>query len=81
MGSPDHPSEKERWNTTVLHGLLVPKLQHSRGCLSNATDKRLFGSVRVSLLDLASSYWQVSIAGEDQQKTAFITPMGPYEFL
>lgn len=32
-------------------------------------------------LDLASRYWQVPIAKEDREKTAFVTPIGLYEFL
>ena len=31
-------------------------------------------------LDLASGYWQVEVAQEDRQKTAFVTERGLYEF-
>jgi hypothetical protein len=31
-------------------------------------------------LDLASGYWQIKVRKEDQEKTAFITKFGTYEF-
>ncbi|EXX64785.1 gag-pol fusion protein [Rhizophagus irregularis DAOM 197198w] len=31
-------------------------------------------------LDLASGYWQIKVRAEDQEKTAFITKFGTYEF-
>ncbi|CAB4494324.1 unnamed protein product [Rhizophagus irregularis] len=31
-------------------------------------------------LDLASEYWQIKVRAEDQEKTAFITKFGTYEF-
>lgn len=33
-----------------------------------------------STLDMASHYWQVPVRGQDSGKTAFITPLGPFEF-
>ncbi|MEL7426754.1 MAG: RNase H-like domain-containing protein [Bacteroidota bacterium] len=40
----------------------------------------LQGSCMFSTLDLRSGYWQVSVAPEDREKTAFVTPDGLWEF-
>ena len=36
----------------------------------------LHGVCWFSTLDLASGYWQVGVAAEDREKTAFTTPFG-----
>ena len=41
---------------------------------------RLAGSRWFSTLDLKSGYWQVEVAPEHQQKTAFCTQKGLFEF-
>ncbi len=38
-------------------------------------------SLYFSTMDLTNGYWQVPIAKQDVQKTAFITPFGLFEFL
>jgi transposase InsO family protein len=57
---------------TVKDAYPLPRIQESFDALSGA---RYF-----STLDLASGYHQISVAPEDQHKTAFVTPFGHYEF-
>eukprot|EP00731_Ephydatia_muelleri_P003023 Em0001g3023a len=41
----------------------------------------VLGSARwFSCLDLTSGYWQVEVAPEDREKTAFVTPYGLFQF-
>lgn len=50
----------------------LPRIEESLTSLSKAE--------WYSTLDLASGYWQVEVAPEDQEKTAFTTPFGLYQF-
>ena len=50
----------------------LPRIEETLEALSGAT--------YFSALDLASAYNQVQVSPEDQHKTAFVTPMGLYEF-
>ena len=40
----------------------------------------LNGCKLFSTMDLASGYWQLAMAENDREKSAFATPMGLYEF-
>ena len=51
---------------------LLPRVDDSLDILSG---KKCFTS-----LDLMSAYWQIPVAPEDIEKTAFITPVGLFEF-
>ena len=46
----------------------------------DATLDSLAGSTLFTTVDLASGYWQVEVAPQDKEKTAFSTPKGHYEF-
>ena len=50
----------------------LPRIEES---LTSLTQAKWY-----STLDLASGYWQVDVAPEDQEKTAFTTPFGLYHF-
>ncbi|XP_040197588.1 uncharacterized protein LOC120930474 [Rana temporaria] len=50
----------------------LPRIEESLTALGSAA--------YFSTLDLTSGYWQVPMAVEDREKTAFVTPMGLFEF-
>ena len=50
-------------------------ISHMQDQLENFRTAKYF-----TALDLASGYWQVAMHPDDQDKTAFITPFGLYEF-
>lgn len=50
----------------------LPRIEESLTALKTA--------VYFSTLDLTSGYWQIPMAPEDREKTAFTTPMGLFEF-
>ncbi|KAG1952160.1 paraneoplastic antigen Ma1 [Pimephales promelas] len=50
----------------------TPRIDDALDCLA--------GSKWFSVLDLRSGYYQIAMADEDKEKTAFICPLGFYEF-
>ena len=49
-------------------------------CIHNLLDK--LGKARIfSAIDLSSAYHQVCIKEDDEHKTAFLTPMGLFEYV
>ncbi|KAL8569843.1 hypothetical protein ACOMHN_038536 [Nucella lapillus] len=58
---------------TIPDAYPLPRIDDSLDALGGA---KLF-----STLDLASGYYQVAMKREDQEKTAFVTPFGLYEYL
>ena len=57
---------------TVKDAFPLPRVDDSLAALS--------GSRWFSTLDLASGYWQVAMGGNTQEKAAFVTPSGLYEW-
>ena len=43
--------------------------------------QRLVKSKYYSIIDLSKGYWRISVAEENIEKTAFVTPDGKYDFL
>ena len=44
------------------------------------TLQALVGAVVFTVMDMAKGYWQIPLAAEDAEKTAFVTPDGLFEF-
>ena len=59
-------------NRTIPDQYTTPRIDDALDCLS--------GSCWFSVLDLRSGYYQIPMSAEDQEKTAFICPLGFYEF-
>ncbi|CAM4528450.1 unnamed protein product [Lepidochelys olivacea] len=57
---------------TVIDQYTMPRVQDALDCL--------LGSQWFSVLDLRSGYYQIPLGEEDKEKTAFICPLGFYEF-
>uniref|UniRef100_A0A8B9JBA5 Gypsy retrotransposon integrase-like protein 1 n=1 Tax=Astyanax mexicanus TaxID=7994 RepID=A0A8B9JBA5_ASTMX len=57
---------------TVPDQYTVPRVNDALDCLS--------GSQWFSVLDLRSGYYQIEMADQDKEKTAFICPLGFYQF-
>lgn len=57
---------------TIPDQYTVPRIDEALDCLT--------GSRWFSVLDLRSGYYQIQMADEDKDKTAFICPLGFYQF-
>ncbi|PIO32203.1 hypothetical protein AB205_0160660 [Aquarana catesbeiana] len=62
----------------TLNRLTIPD-QYTTCCIEDALQS-LSGVKWFSVLDLKSGYYQIPMGPEDKEKTAFITPVGFYEF-
>ncbi|XP_023806199.1 uncharacterized protein LOC111946697 [Oryzias latipes] len=62
----------------LLNSRTVPD-QYTTPCIEEALDS-LSGSKWFSVLDLRSGYYQIAMAEEDKEKTAFICPLGFFQF-
>ena len=76
---------QERRITQILHRLqrLNSVTKADKFPLPRIDDlvDQLAGAQYFSSLDLTSSFWQISVHPESQEKTAFSTPQGLFEFL
>lgn len=61
-----------------LNSRTIPD-QYTTPCIDDALDS-LSGSQWFSVLDLRSGYYQIAMADEDKEKTAFICPLGFFQF-
>ena len=72
------------WSTKDVCGLLEVKDSDERCCLPNTPYPGLFGCSDWSnvflTMDITAVYYQIPVAQEDIQKTAFITKYGLYKF-
>ncbi|KAL7872249.1 hypothetical protein SRHO_G00072320 [Serrasalmus rhombeus] len=59
-------------NQTIKDAYALPNIEETFSALS--------GSKWFSVMDLKSGYYQVELEEEDKHKTAFVTPMGFWEF-
>ncbi|XP_029968702.1 uncharacterized protein LOC115403829 [Salarias fasciatus] len=62
----------------LLNSRTIPD-QYTTPCIDDALDS-LSGSKWFSVLDLRSGYYQIPMAEEDKEKTAFICPLGFFQF-
>ena len=78
--------EEERWVTPVLHRLPSPQCRTKKDAYPlphmQETMESMVGTRHFSCMDLKSGFWQVKMAEESRQYTAFtVGSMGVYEFL
>ncbi|KAL6470658.1 hypothetical protein MHYP_G00217770 [Metynnis hypsauchen] len=62
----------------TLNSKTIPD-QYTTPCIDDALDC-LAGSRWFSVLDLRSGYYQIAMSDQDKEKTAFICPLGFYQF-
>ena len=84
MVIPSSVGQKEGWIHKILFGLqtvnAVTKKDAQPLPRIDETLDVLWSAWWFSCLDLTSGYWQVEVAPEDREKTAFVTPYGLFQF-
>jgi hypothetical protein len=77
------PKPDSTWRFCVDYRKLNTHTKSDKYPLPNIDEclSRMKGAKYFAKLDLSSGYWQIPMAKEDIEKTAFVTPMGLYEFL
>ncbi len=77
------PKPDKSWRFCIDYRKLNQHTKSDKYPLPNIDDclSRMKGAKYFAKLDLAAGYWQIPMHEADIEKTAFVTPLGLYEFL
>ncbi|GMF19389.1 unnamed protein product [Phytophthora fragariaefolia] len=86
MGFSSGAGTQERWGSAFLRRLPCAKQGDEEGCVPSfpRIDETLEapgGALLFTTLDLRADYWQIRVAPDDRDKTAFTTKRGLYRFV
>lgn len=83
LAQKSHVFSMHGWDVGLARGVehrirTIPD-QYTTPCIEDALNA-LTGSQWFSVLDLRSGYYQIAMSEEDKEKTAFICPLGFFQF-